>query len=801
MRKAITITGIVVVVIVAALLIVVANLNRIVNGKKDFFLAKAETAVGREVTIERIRVSLRGGVGVQLVNVTLADDPSFSSEPFLEAASVQLDAKLLPLLRKQFELKRVVLREPLVRLVRNEEGVLNAHTFRKSEQASAGGSVVYLAQQTPAPTPVTAPLEIALLDIDRGTVTIEDRSTGVELALTQIRSRVEDLDLEEPISLTLEAALLADAPNLQVNATVGPVTGGDPRAMPVEASVKLDPVDVKTLMATLPALADSLPSGLEADGPLALGAELKGTAGNLGVALHLDATALDVTMDKSFTKAANVPLTLDGNLQLQDKKTVIEDTRLRFHKLEAVVSGSIATGEEAGANITVVSKPTAMDGWEELFPALAELSPGGTLELTANIKRAAGDARPDVTGTASITGGRARAKTLPKPLTDIEADITFTDKTAEVRRAALAIGTSRLEGTAKITSFEPMTVSYRASSPALALADVKPPNPKARKPEVMKELVVRGDLVATAEPTGSGRLTSLGGRFGNFDYEHLKTDFAIEGKKTRFENLELRMLDGTLRGKGTFTSDEKSPSFNIESSAQGINVAKLVEAMPDVTKQVISGRASLDVDLAGSGKQWTDIQPTLSGGGLAVMLEGALLDFNVFDSIVQQITRSTGVSNLISNRVRQKYPKVFDDTNTSFKELKSDFKVENGRLLARNLKLDAGDYLLSGKGGIGLDKSLDMVVTLSVSKALSADLIKDVDLVKYLANDNGQVVIPFALRGTMPNVTAVPDQAYINGVIQKALVRKGVDQLGDNLQKGIGDLLKKRPTAPADTTR
>jgi len=47
MKKVLIIVGIVVVLLVAGVAILVANLDSVVNSKKDYILDKAETAVGR----------------------------------------------------------------------------------------------------------------------------------------------------------------------------------------------------------------------------------------------------------------------------------------------------------------------------------------------------------------------------------------------------------------------------------------------------------------------------------------------------------------------------------------------------------------------------------------------------------------------------------------------------------------------------------------------------------------------------------------------------------------------------------
>ena len=59
------------------------NLNGLINRNKDYLLAQAKEALGRDVKIGDIGVTLWSGIGVRLKEFSLADDPSFAKEPFV----------------------------------------------------------------------------------------------------------------------------------------------------------------------------------------------------------------------------------------------------------------------------------------------------------------------------------------------------------------------------------------------------------------------------------------------------------------------------------------------------------------------------------------------------------------------------------------------------------------------------------------------------------------------------------------------------------------------------------------------
>src|SRR5207249_10934668 len=57
----------------------------------------------------------------------------------------------------------------------------------------------------------------------------------------------------------------------------------------------------------------------------------------------------------------------------------------------------------------------------------------------------------------------------------------------------------------------------------------------------------------------------------------------------------------------------------------------------------------------------------------------------------------------------------------------------------------------------------------------SSDL--DVHEVKYLANEQGKVEIPFRLTGALPHVKPKPDSQFIARALSRAVVGKGLEKI------------------------
>src|SRR5208282_2257621 len=137
MRRVLIIGGAALLIAVALLGYAVLNLNRIISENKGYALAEIGAALGRKVEVGDVKASLRWGVILDITGVKIADDPAFSPAPIIEVSEVYGEAELLPLLGGHLSLRRLVFREPQVRIVRDAGGKLNLNEIGKKRETSA----------------------------------------------------------------------------------------------------------------------------------------------------------------------------------------------------------------------------------------------------------------------------------------------------------------------------------------------------------------------------------------------------------------------------------------------------------------------------------------------------------------------------------------------------------------------------------------------------------------------------------------------------------------------------------------
>ena len=98
MPKWVFIVGGILLILVIAAVVAVLNINSYIQRNREYLIQQAEKSVGREIEVQDIEVNLWNGIGVRFENFTLADDPAFSADPFVQAKSLQANVRFLPLL-------------------------------------------------------------------------------------------------------------------------------------------------------------------------------------------------------------------------------------------------------------------------------------------------------------------------------------------------------------------------------------------------------------------------------------------------------------------------------------------------------------------------------------------------------------------------------------------------------------------------------------------------------------------------------------------------------------------------------
>jgi AsmA protein len=216
------IVGALIVLIIALLLIVPRFVD--INKYKPRIEGMVSETTGTPFSIGGdIDLSLFPWVGFSLSDVHLGNAKGFKEKDFLSVEHFEVRVKLIPLISKDFQVKRFILKGPRIALEKGRSGRGNWEGLSKSREKK-------MVEEKPTPkkrparekkSPFTIKnLMVGEFGITSGELVWIDHQKGTEQRLTDINLSLETISLDQPIGLELSAHL--DGQPLEVKGKVGP---------------------------------------------------------------------------------------------------------------------------------------------------------------------------------------------------------------------------------------------------------------------------------------------------------------------------------------------------------------------------------------------------------------------------------------------------------------------------------------------------------------------------------------------------------------------------------------------------
>ena len=220
------------------LVLIVVSLPLFLNA--DSFRARIEStlskSLGRTVTIGKLDLSIWSG-GLVAENATVADDPRFSTTPFLQAETVKIGVELIPLLlHRDVQVRGFTLLNPRIELLRAANGTWNYSTI--------GGANSKGAQDEE--TKKTFPsLTVGHVDVEGGRISVGAQGNATSLparVYDQVNLTVKDFSFSKSFSFTASAHLPGDG-TVDIKGTAGPMNQQDASATPFSGNLEMKHID------------------------------------------------------------------------------------------------------------------------------------------------------------------------------------------------------------------------------------------------------------------------------------------------------------------------------------------------------------------------------------------------------------------------------------------------------------------------------------------------------------------------------------------------------------------------------
>jgi len=380
-----------------------------VNQFKPTIEAKASAALGRQVQMGNLSLSLLTG-SLSAENLAVGDDPKFSQTPFLTAKGVRVGVAMMPLIfSRALNITSVTIKDPQVTLLHNPAGQWN--------YSSIGGAAANTANNQAAQQDnSSSDLSINKLSLENGTIIVGYVGNPKRTTYDHVTVEASNISTRGKFPVSVSADLPGGG-KFKLDGNAGPLDATDAALTPVDAKISASSLNLGSTGFIEPNTGLGGLLDLDATLTSAQGqAETKGNA-KLSKALFIQGGS-----------ASSAPLLLDFNTKydLAKQSGTVHGTTLKIGGATAQVSGTYNNaGENTIVNVKVDGQNMPAKDLGAFLPAVGiRLPNGASIEsgtLSENLTMAGPTTNLVTSGNAGIFSVRLAGFDLGSKMASISA--------------------------------------------------------------------------------------------------------------------------------------------------------------------------------------------------------------------------------------------------------------------------------------------------------------------------------------------------------------------------------------------
>ncbi|MBN2646920.1 MAG: AsmA family protein [Thiotrichales bacterium] len=702
-------------------------------------LVKEQT--GRELTIEKMHLSLYPNLAIQLEQARLSNAPNFGQTPMLRAQQVDVGVALLPLFEKRLQIKTVLLDGLKINLQKTAEGQTNWADLQ-ARFAKPDAPDAQTEKEPSNPLEQLAALSFEGLEIQNAQLSWEDLSTGQNLTILDLNLRSDEMQFDHFFTIEARAKTELQAPQLnndwqfKIEAKISQDGNYTLRNLTLENTLQSQALPIDTLVAKL-----SIPT---------LDLQL---SENL---IHLPNVTLETQTlgkkDFSFK-------TLDNQLKVQALKLNLETLLLQASTLSLQTQAqgqtdfaihrlnSVQTLEKLSFDITSqqlsmnLSSQTDASG-----PALPAPVEGARLnsQIKADLKAqtlSMPDLKIQALNTqiqanvqvkqlldgAQVKSDLAIATFNPKQLLETlkialppmadnqrlqqaelqaKVDFNLTQQALQVTVSKLLLDQSTLKGQTSVKNFTQPQVRFDLALDQIDLNAYLPPKPPksdepASKPDEDIVISLPTELLRSLDLQGTLKVGSL--KFEQLQPKNLLLNLSAAKGDLKIRSLKADIFSTTLSANASLNVSQTMPSYTLQLQAPKVPVGELLLAFTGDDK--LRGLGNLQLDLQTQGETVKQLMSQLNGRTDLDLTDGAVKGFNLAKIVREAKAKLKG----------ETLPADQGPNQTDFSSLIAKANIRQGIATTETLSAQAPFMRIQGEGKIDLGKeALDYLVNAKI---------------------------------------------------------------------------------------
>ena len=406
MKRALKIVGIVVAVLLVIAIALPFLVN--VNSFRPRLESELTAALDRQVKVGNLSLSVLTG-SVSAEDLSIADDPAFSKDPFIRAKALNVGVEVMPLIfSKTLHVTDLTLDRPEIFLLHSASGKWNFSSLGGKKSSSGGAS---------AGESSTANLSVSKLNVKDGRVSVGRANSSTKPRVyDHVNITVRDLSFTSQFPFTLSADLPGGG-NLKLDGKAGPINSTDAALTPLEAQLNVKRLDLAASGFVEPS--SGIAGLADFDGKLSSDGRQLRTSGTL------KADKLKLA-EKGSPAGCPVEVKYATEYDLQKESGTLTQGDISIGKALAKLTGTYhMQGDQTLLNMKLNAPGMPVDDLEAMLPALGVILPsgsslkGGTLSTDLGIAGTA--AKPLITGPIRLAQTRLAGFNLGSKLSAISA--------------------------------------------------------------------------------------------------------------------------------------------------------------------------------------------------------------------------------------------------------------------------------------------------------------------------------------------------------------------------------------------
>ncbi len=254
--------------------------------------------------------------------------------------------------------------------------------------------------------------------------------------------------------------------------------------------------------------------------------------------------------------------------------------------------------------------------------------------------------------------------------------------------------------------------------------------------------------------------------------QNLKLLARMERNRLELKTLTGQVGEGTFSVRGTVSEFLKEPDVQVLFRTERLALDSILPSPPPDQPQL---RGKLFTTL-----QFRWIENRLLGEGTVRLEEARLENLNVLREVFDRLAILPGLTETLLSRLPDSYRERFFEKDTLLEPVEFRVIAKGEEVSWEGLRIASESFEIRGSGQANLKGAFLFPAEIRLDPALSGAIIRSVEELRFLTDEQGKLTMPVLLQGTLPNVSILPD---VNYVAQRLIASKGEELLGRLLEK------------------